>query len=113
MEKELLPNSIDIHYTRISSYRVYHVDGIYGGRTPDGKYLTFDLFRHRNPSPTLVSHEIDESGKLGKVIDMVVRGGMSREIEAGLVIDFEVANMIRDWLNERISEWERKEEERE
>ena len=34
--KNKLSKDIQIHYIKTSSYRTYHVDGAYGGLTPNG-----------------------------------------------------------------------------
>jgi len=101
-EAPILP----IKYRQSSSYQVYFADGVMGGWTPISN-LSIDFFVQRNTFPETVIHEITESGKLGKVIEQRGDKGITRERQFGLIINFQTAYELRDWLNKQIEEGEK------
>jgi len=96
-----LPKQIDVHYIKTDGYRTYYFDGVFGGLTPNGK-LYIELFLQRQPTPQIIQHQIEATGKLGKELKRIGKTGMVREIEAGLMIDIETAKILKDWLEEKI-----------
>ena len=56
---------IEVHYIKTSNYTTYHVDGIYGGLTPNHK-IYIDLFVQRGAVPKSAKHEITEEGFFGR-----------------------------------------------
>lgn len=103
--EDTLPKTIDINYLKIQNYRTYHVDGVFGGLTPSGK-LYIELFVQRAVTPQIVTHEVTQTGVLGKEVARIEKSGIIREIEAGLIMDIEVAKILRDWLNDKIKFFE-------
>ncbi|MEE9260069.1 MAG: hypothetical protein V3U40_03025, partial [Candidatus Scalindua sediminis] len=91
---------ITINYLKTNNYRTYHVDGIFGGITPDTK-LYVELFVQRSVTPKVVEHEITEKGTLGKEISRTGKKGIIREIESGLIMDMKVAKIFRDWISKK------------
>ncbi len=100
-----LPNKIEIHYKKTSNYRSYHADGVYGGLTPNKK-LYMEFFIQRQVTPQLVEHKVTKEGNLGKEIKRIGKKGIIREIEAGFIMDIEIAKVLRDWLDEKIKGYE-------
>ena len=98
-------NQIRLNYVKTSNYRTYHVDGIYGGLTPQGK-LYIEPFVERQVTPQSVIHEI-ENFKFGKSLDSEGKEGIIREIECGLILDINIAVVMRGWLDDRINEHKR------
>ncbi len=103
--KDKLPSEMDVHYIKTNSYRTFHVDGIYGGITPNGKIYA-ELFIQRSATPKLVKHKVTDSG-LGDVISKEGKSGMIREIEAGIIMDMDVAITFRDWLNTKVEQFDK------
>ena len=97
---------LDIHYIKSNCYRTFHVDGIFGGITPGGK-IHAATFVERQVLPETVRHEVEPDGKLGAEVSRVTKQGITREIEAGLVIDIGMAKTFRDWLDRNIKEFEK------
>lgn len=95
------PSQVDIYYERTHSYRLYHVDGAHGGITPRGN-LTFDLYVDRPEIPKMIRREVSEHGKLGDEISRGGRKGILRQIECGVVLDFQAAANLHDWLGEML-----------
>jgi hypothetical protein len=105
-EKESLPKVIDVHYLKTSGYRSYHVDGVIGGPTANGK-LYIELFLERGVTPQIIQHKVTPEGALGEKINEIGKKGIIREIESGLIMDIVVAKSLRDWLNEKIEVYEK------
>ena len=94
-------NQIEFHYLKTNNYRSFHVDGAYGGITPNGN-IYMELFLERAPTPKSVLHEFDEDGSLGKELSRQSKTGLIREVEAGLVLNLATAEAIEKWLAEKI-----------
>ncbi|AQQ70701.1 hypothetical protein SMSP2_01059 [Limihaloglobus sulfuriphilus] len=103
MNKNEKPKSLKFQYLKADTYVTYHVDGVFGGITPKGM-VHMDVFTEKFPTPSCVSHELTGEGKLGKEIDRVVRDGVIRELQAGMVMDLMTARQLRDWLSAKIDE---------
>lgn len=105
-EDTAVPKELDIHYIKSSCYRTFHVDGIFGGVTPGGK-IHVATFVERQVLPETVRQKVGPDGKLGAEISRVTKQGITREIEAGLVMDVGMARTFRDWLDGKIKEFEK------
>jgi len=101
-----LPEQMDVHYLKTSSYRTYYMDGIFGGVTPNAK-LYVELFLQRSPTPQTIQYSVEKDGNLGKELRRVGKEGLIREIEAGLVMDIQTAKVFRGWLDDKIKEFEK------
>jgi len=94
--------NVDLHYIKANSYRVIHADGVYGGATPHG-YIILNFYSERAPIPQKVTQELSATGKLGKEISRVGKGGIVREVEAGVTIDVTFAKSLIEWLQEKVN----------
>ncbi len=115
-EKSPVPGSpepdkskIDFHYEKSNIFRVVHVDGAYGGPTPQGKILV-SVYSERLPLPKVMTHELAPDGSLGKEVDRVSRHGIFREVEVALMMDRNVAESIKNWLGVKIEELDKAKE---
>ena len=100
--KKTLLETVDIHYIKTNNYRTYHVDGIFGGLTPDAKKIYIELFVQRSVTPKRIQYEV-KGNRIGKEIgSREGLDGLVREIESGIVMDVEVAKVLRDWLDKNI-----------
>lgn len=104
--KAKLPSKIDINYIKTSDYRTFHVDGVFGGITPSGK-MNLILFTQRGVIPQKVTREISEEGFLGGRVAKEGKTGIVREIEAGLVMDLDIAKSLRDWIDDKLKTFEK------
>jgi len=102
-------SDMEVHYLKTGSYRTYHVDGIFGGLSPRG-ILYVEPFVERAPTPTMIKHEITADGRLGEEILRQGKSGVIREIECGLIMDFNTAKTLHKWLGEKISMYDEKKE---
>jgi len=94
-------SKVKINYKKTDSYRSYLVDGIFGGLTPSGK-LYVELFTERQVTPQSIEYLVAEDGKLGQEIKREGKEGLVRQIEAGLVMDVDMAEVLIGWLREKL-----------
>lgn len=104
-EKKTKLTEIDFHYLKTNSYRSIHVDGVFGGLTPRGN-LYLELFLERKPTPRKVKHLVKDSGIVGDEIEREGKAGFIREIECGLIMDIVTAKKLREWIDNKINEFE-------
>ena len=100
-KKKAITKQIDVHYLKTCNYRTYHADGVFGGLTPSVK-IYMELFIQRAVTPQIIRHKTATDGMLGEEIEREGKEGIIREIEAGIVMDIDVARVFRAWLDERI-----------
>ncbi len=96
---------IQFHYLKANSYRVIHADGAIGNLTPKGA-LFFSFFSERLPIPEMVVHPLTSSGSIGDEIveERRSKGGIVRQLEVGVAMDFPTAESLYEWLGQRIEE---------
>ena len=99
------PHTADFHFIKSSAFRVVHCDGVWGGIAPTG-LVHVSIFSERAPIPTRVTHALTEQGTLGPEIARQVDSGLLREVEVDVVMNIEVAKLVRDWLGARIKEFD-------
>ncbi len=90
-------------YIKSAHFRVIHADGAIGAVTPNG-FIHFALYSERAAIPRKLVHKIEEGGRLGAPIpeETVAREGIVREMDVDVFVTVEVAQMLRDWLGEKI-----------
>jgi len=94
---------ITFHFIKSNFFRVFHVDGAWGGITPSG-LIEINFYSERFPIPRQIFHPILPGGRLGNEFQerRVSKEGLVREIEAGAMMDLNTAKSVRDWLNDQI-----------
>lgn len=101
---EETPSELKFNYLKSPSYRTAHIDGVFGGPTPQGK-IAVTLFSERLPIPTETVHSFD-----GKAIGEEIkekrqsRQAIIREIEVTCVLDAGTAITVADWLKQKVEE---------
>ncbi len=92
------PPTIQFSFLKSNSYRAIHVDGAWGGITPDLN-IHMGVFCQRLPFPNRVVHKIVD-GDIGPETERATstEEGIVREIEADIVMNAEVARSIIKWL---------------
>lgn len=104
-----IPEVLRYDYIKSNLFRMIHADGVIGGPTPKG--LIFAAFwNERSPIPQQVAHEIvkTEGGpgvaRLGRELtdQRVTRQAVVRETEVGVLMDVEMADRLRGWLEQQI-----------
>jgi hypothetical protein len=92
-----------MHYIKSTHFRVIHVDGALGGRSPRGQ-LHISVFSERSPLPQVVTHRLNGDGTLGEILRVEGKQNVVREVEADLVMDLETAQKLSEWLQKRLEE---------
>src|SRR5207247_773121 len=104
MPESGLPSSIAFHYVKSNYFRVIHVNGAFGGFSPDGD-LFLSIYSERPTLPDVTVQTVESTGQLGAEIIEQRKGreGIVRELEAGLAMNVRTARSLVQWLNERIA----------
>jgi hypothetical protein len=98
---------VAFHFIKSNFFRVIHVDGMWGGMTPNGN-IHITLYNERGAIPKRLVFGFEEDGTLTDEIlkKRESRGGIVREVESELVMDLETAKGFRDWIINAVSEVE-------
>jgi hypothetical protein len=107
--KAILPKTIDFHYLKGPDFRSVHIDGAIGGLTTKG-FLHIALFAERAVIPQKTTYNITDEGTLG---DEIVerresKNGIVRQMEIDLIVNEDTAIVLRNWLDQRIEEFEQR-----
>lgn len=94
---------VHFKYLKSPSYRNYHVDGIYGGLTGKG-FLQLDFFVEKHPIPDEETYSIDKRGL--SLENKKGSASVIREVEGGLIMDYNVMKALRAWLDDKIHTFE-------
>ena len=103
-KKDSLP-IVRLNYIKCNSFRTVHVDGAFGGTTPQGN-IQMSVFSERFPIPRESAQYINLDGTLGEELkeQRVSKSGVIREVEVNLVMDVNRARSIVTWLQAKIKE---------
>lgn len=93
------------HYIKSSLFRAIHVDGAIGGITPTGN-IHCAIYSERAAIPQATEHLVGEDGALlpPDVIDG--KAGFVREMDADLILSRKAAEELRDWLSQKITDFD-------
>jgi hypothetical protein len=99
-----LPSSIQFHHVKSNYFRVIHVNGAFGGFSPDGSVF-MAIYSERPTLPDVTVQTVESTGQLGAEIIEQRKGreGIVRELEVGLSMDIKTARSLVKWLEERIT----------
>jgi len=101
----LLQGELEFDFEKSNYFRVIHVDGVYGGMSPATQLLHVAVYNERQPIPKKVFHNLtDGMPQPENLAKRQVRPGLFREVEADLVMSVEMAVILRNWLDEKITE---------
>lgn len=98
-------DQISFEYIKGSQFRTFHADGVFGAINPKLN-LQFYFWNERIPIPRKMVHKLTLDGTLGDEIPELreQRDSLIRELDMSLVMDYDTATDLRDWLNELISQ---------
>jgi hypothetical protein len=97
---------VRFHYIKSNFFRVGHVDGALGGWTGQG-FLHMACYSERPAIPQITEHDVDaEKNVLSAATVLEGRTGFVREIDFDLMMSRDKAQEIRDWLTERLKEYD-------
>ena len=92
------------HYVKSNYCRVIHADGAWGGLTPNMN-IHMALFSEHAPVPRSMTFRLEPSGLVSEQ-SADSEPGITREIDAEVILNLEVAKALRDWLDLRLRQAE-------
>lgn len=99
-------HQINFEYIKSNSFRVVHVDGAWGGITPNFN-IQMAVFSERPPIPKSITLEFADDELPKEIMEKRVgRNAVIREVEASLVMDLSTARAINKWLGDHVNELE-------
>ncbi len=98
------PKKVRFNFIKSNYFRVVHMDGAHGGVTPHGQIFV-SVYNERAPIPQATLHVVDSAGTLGKEAreERIVKEGLVREVEVGMIMDLATAESLHQWLGEKIA----------
>ncbi|HEB73149.1 MAG TPA: hypothetical protein ENI77_11110 [Nitrospirae bacterium] len=97
--------SLPVHYIKSNSFKAIYADGAHGGLSPKG-LLNMSVFSERVPIPREEVFE-EQDGVLNRV-KSIGKKGLIREVEATILMDYPTMKVIRDWMSDKIEEFEQR-----
>lgn len=89
-------------------YNPLYVNGAQGGISPRGEIIA-NFFVERPPLPLSVSNELNPDGTIGQeagVEPADLKSSMVRYVSTGVILNYQTAREIHQWLGEKIREME-------
>ena len=102
---------VKISYPASNDYRIVYANGAYGGITPDGSEIKFDLFQEYSQPPEYEIRQIHGVRMGDPVAKQPATPEILRERVVGVVISLDKAEVIANWMLEKIEKF-RKERDR-
>lgn len=99
-------NQIKFVYKKTGNYRTYFADGVHGGISPRG-YLHLDIFVEKQATPESELYSMRNQTLHREDFDPK-SNHFVREVEASIVMDYNLMVSLRNWLNSKIDEFEKK-----
>lgn len=101
------PTKVQFHYIKSNLFRVVHVDGAYGGLTPQLNVF-LSMYSDRLPIPEMQVMSVNDSGQLVDeiVTERVSKRGIIREVEVGIVMSVANARSLIDFLTVKVEQAE-------
>ncbi len=93
-------------YIHPDNLRDLYVTGAWGGLTAR-KGVHMHFYSERPPIPKSITHELKEDQTIGKPIKQETGGDIVRLIQASIIMDFNTAIAVRDWLTRMIESTEK------
>ncbi|MDE0103128.1 MAG: hypothetical protein OXN89_12175 [Bryobacterales bacterium] len=94
---------IRFRHEKDSDYRLIPVSGAMGAVTPTGD-IKVDLYHESPPIPDSVTHEVNEDGTLGQVVQHDPQLQLQRTLFVGMVLNARQADNLGRWLQARAHE---------
>lgn len=106
--KTAVPRQIEFNFIKSNFFRVVRADGAFGGLAPNGA-IHMGIYSERSPIPKRIFHDVGPGGELGPELTekREGRGAVVREMEVDVVLEIAQAMALRQWLDERIHQYEK------
>jgi hypothetical protein len=98
-------STVAFDYIKSQFFRVIHTDGAIGSVTPNG-HIHMALFSERQAIPRRLVNTLNSDGTLGELVpeQSETRGSIVREMDVDVLLTFEAAQRIFEWLRARLDE---------
>jgi|GEM_PF-3629016 len=96
------PDTVDIFYDKSPQYRTIHPGGAWAAITPDAE-IELLFFTNLTPAPEYVRQRISD-GKLGEQTDKIMKKGIAREYEVGILLSKGLAEELIKLLGNMIGQ---------
>lgn len=100
-----IEDSISFDYELSADYKIYAINGIFGGVTPKGEVM-MNLFYERQPIPKKSTYNIKKDGTIGDETDRIVGKSFVRSIPLGVSMTIDTAKALRQWLDDKIEQFD-------
>ena len=108
-KKKEVPSKLKFKYLFKEDYNPVYVNGAHGGISTRGE-IVINFYLERHGVPYSQTHEFKSDGYLGKEIEREPKDyhtKMIRYVENGIILNYENAIQIRDFLNKHIKDLEK------
>lgn len=107
-------NTISFDYIKSNHFRVIRINGAWGGISPSEDQIHMSIYSERWPIPKRTVYALLDKNQMGEEIveDRVSRNAIVREVEAHLIMSIGAAKRIREWLDEKITNYDKMVKER-
>jgi len=106
--KEVPMSDVRFKYIFSKEYNPVYINGAYGGIGPRGE-LIVNFYLERSPVPNEEVRNILQNGVIGeqvKVEPLDLQETIIRYIDSGIVMNYETAKVIHEWLGSHIKQME-------
>jgi hypothetical protein len=91
-------------FRRSALCRVIHVDGAWGGATPN-RNIYIGLYSERNREPDAITYDVAPTGQ-AKQRPLTPTNAILRDLEVEAIMSLEVAKSLLTWLTQKVQELE-------
>jgi len=101
--------SVSFKYIFTYDYNPVYVNGAHGGLSPRGE-LVANFYLERQPLPNEITHAVTPEGAIGDITAVDpkdLNSSLVRYVPCGIVLNYENARNLHQWLGNNISEMER------
>lgn len=97
-------NNVRVYNKILHNFRALHVDGAYGGVTPNG-LININFYSERLSIPKATDYSVDdEKNSLVKISDSPdSKNGLIREFEMGVYMTLNAAGELHKWIGEQLT----------
>jgi len=100
------PRELTIRVEKSPQARSIHADGVWGGVTPTGQII-MGIWTQFNTYPEHLTYDVTPEGSLENERRSPTDSLLTRQIEAEIIMSVDLARSMRDWLNDKIRDFER------
>jgi hypothetical protein len=109
MSKSSNDASVSFKYIFTYDYNPVYVNGAHGGVSPRGE-LVANFYLERQPLPNEITHAISKEGAIGDITAVEpddLHSSLVRYVPCGIVLNYDNACNLHQWLGDKIAEMER------